>query len=203
MRRPVSLFAAGGVDAVGDGDAEEVEDEHGAGEEAHAEGVRHGADDGGDDEDGEDGVAEVLEQELGVDDAEEGEEEDEDGQLEADAEAEDDGEEEAGVVLDGEDVGGSSCRSRRQDLDGAGQDAVVAEPGAGEEEADGGAHEGADVLLLVGVHAGRDEEPDLVEDEGAGEDGAADERGLEVEVERVGGVGDSRGECRVDRAASG
>ena len=90
------------MDEEGDGDAEEVEDEHGAGEEAHADGVRHGADDGGDDEDDEDGVAEVLEEEFGVDDAEEGEEEDEDGQLEADAEAEDDGEEEAGVVVDGD-----------------------------------------------------------------------------------------------------
>jgi hypothetical protein len=68
-----------------------------------------------------------------------------------------------------------------EDLDGIfGQDVVVAEPGAAEEEADGGRHERPDVFLFVLVHAGRDEEPDLVEDEGAGDDGAADERGLEV-----------------------
>ena len=42
-----------------------------------------GADDRGDEEDHEDGVADVLEEELGVDDAEEGEEEDEDRQLKA------------------------------------------------------------------------------------------------------------------------
>ena len=176
-------FAAGGVDEEGDADADEVEDKHGAGEEAHADGVRRGADDGGDEEDDQDGVADVLEEELAVDDAEEGEEEDEDGQLEADAEAEDDGEEEAGVVLDGDDGVEALAEVEDEDLDGAGQDPAVAEPGAGEEEADGGAHEGEDVFLLVGVHAGRDEEPDLVEDEGAGEDGAADEGGLEVEVE--------------------
>ena len=83
----------------------------GAGEEAHADGVRQGADDGGDDEDDEDGVADVLEEELCVDDAEEREEEDEDRKLKADAEAEDDGEEEAGVVLDGEDGVEVVCRS--------------------------------------------------------------------------------------------
>ena len=40
------------------------------------------------------------------------------------------------------------------------------------------------------VHAGGDEEPDLIEDEGAGDDGAAEEGGLEIEVEGVGGVGE-------------
>ena len=52
---------------------------------------------GRDQEDDQDGVADVLEQELGVNDAEEREEEDEDRQLKADAEAEDDGEEKAPV----------------------------------------------------------------------------------------------------------
>jgi hypothetical protein len=47
---------------------------------------------------------------------------------------------------------------------------------------------GTDIFFLVGIHAGRDEEPDLVEDEGAGEDDAADEGGLEQKVERFGGV---------------
>ncbi len=149
-----------------------------------------GADDGGDHEDDEDGVADVLDEEFGVDDAEEREEEDEDGQLEGDAEAEDDGEEEAGVVLDGNDGVEVFAEVADEDLEGAGKHPVIAEPGSGEEEADGRGHEREDVALLVGVHAGRDEEPDLVEDEGRGEDGSADERGLEVEVERVGGVGE-------------
>src|ERR1017187_8021853 len=91
-----------GVDPPGDGDAEEVQEQHWTREEAHAEGVLHGADAGGHDEDGEDGVTEVTQQELRVDDAEECEEKDEDGQLETDAEAENDGEEEAGVLVDGE-----------------------------------------------------------------------------------------------------
>ena len=45
------------VDEVGDAYAEHVEHEHRGGEEAHAEGIRSGADDAGDDEDDEDGVA--------------------------------------------------------------------------------------------------------------------------------------------------
>jgi hypothetical protein len=179
------------VDEVGDGDADHIEGEHGGGEEAHAEGVGGGADDGGDDEDGEDGVADVGDEEFGVDDAEEGEKEDKDGQFEGDAEAEDDGEEEAGVVLGGDDGVEVFAEVEDEDLHGSGEDPVVAEPRSCEEEDDGGGHEGDDVALLVGVHAGRDEEPELIEDEGAGEDGSEDEGGFEVEVEGVGGVEDA------------
>ena len=75
-----------------------------------------------------------------------------------------------------------------EDGHGAGEYPAIAEPGAGQKQADGGAHEGDDVLLLVRVHAGRDEEPDLVEDERAGDDGADDDRGLDEKVERVGGM---------------
>ena len=76
-----------------------------------------------------------------------------------------------------------------EDVERSGQHPAVSEVCAGEEESDGGAHEGDNVTLLVGVHAGRDEEPELIEDEWAGEDGAAVERGLEGEVDGVGGVG--------------
>ena len=61
-----------------------------------------GADEGGHQEDDEDGVADVLPQEFGAHDAEQGQEEDQDRHLKADAEPEDDREEEAGVVLDGD-----------------------------------------------------------------------------------------------------
>ena len=185
------------MDEEGDAYADEVENQHGAGEEAHADGVGRGADDGRDDEDGEDGVADVLDEELGVDDAEEREEEDEDGEFEGDAEAEDDGEEEVGVVLDGEDGVEVFAEATDQDFECAGKDPVVAEPCAREEEHDGGGHEGDDVALLVGVHAGCDEEPDLIEDEGRGEDDAAVEGGLEVEVEWIGGVGVVEGDVEV------
>jgi len=177
------------MDEEGDAYADQIEDQHGAGEEAHADGVGRGADDGGDDEDGEDGVADVLDEELGVDDAEEGKEEDEDGEFEGDTEAEDDGEEEVGVVLDGENGVEVFAEPADQDLERTRKYPVVSEPCAGQEEDDGGRHEGNDVALLVGVHSRRDEEPELVEDEGRGEDDAAVEGRLEVEVEGIGGVG--------------
>ena len=174
----------------GDAYTDEVENEHGSGEDAHAEGIGGGADDAGDDEDDEDGVADVLDEELAVDDAEEREEEDEDGQLEGNAQTEDDGEEEACIVLDGDDGMEVFTEVEDEDFERAGQDSAIAEPCSYKEEADGRAHEGDDVALLVGVHTRRDEEPDLIEDERRGEDGAAEERDFEIEIEAVGGVGE-------------
>ena len=184
------------MDEVRDAYAEEIENEHGTGEEDHAEGVGQRTDDGRDEEDDEDGVADVLDEELGVDDAEEREEEDEDGQFKADAEAEDDGEEELGVVLDSEDGVESFAEVQDEDFDGAREHPVIAEPGSCHEKTDGRAHEGKYVALLVGVHAGRDEEPELIKDEGRGEDRAAEQGSLEVEIEAVGGVGEV--ECDVE-----
>ncbi len=126
---------------------------------------------------------------LRADDAEQGEEEDEDRHLKADAEAENDGEEEAGVLLDGDHGVELVAEADDEDFERAGQDEEVAEGRAGEEQADGGGHEGNDEAPLFLVEAGRDEEPDLIEDEGRGEDGSADERDLQVEVQRVHGVG--------------
>src|ERR1039458_8235335 len=91
------------MDPVCNAYANEIQREHWAGKEAHAERVGHGTDDGRDQEDGEDGVTEVAQEELGVHNAEEREEEDEDGEFETDAKPEDDGQEEAGVLIDGED----------------------------------------------------------------------------------------------------
>ncbi len=187
------------MNVPGDTDAKEIEAEHGAGEHAHAEGVLHGADDGGDEEDSEDRVAPLLEEELVVNDAEEREEEHDDGQFKADAEAENDGEKEAGVVLNGDHVGEIFADVLDEEDHGAGQDPAIAEPGSGEEEADGGAHEGDDVALLVRVHAGGDEEPELVEDEGARKDGAEDEGGFDDQVEGVGGVGHGHLEADVEQ----
>ena len=59
------------------------------------------------------------------------------------------------------------------------------------------AMKGQTYFFSLRVHAGRDEEPDLIEDEGRGEDGAADEGGLDVEVEAVGGVGEVELEAEV------
>ena len=181
------------MDHESDGYSDEVEREHGEGEKGHADGVGGGADNGGDEEDAEDGVAEVLEKETAVYDAEEGEEKHEDWQLKGDAEAENDGHEEAGVILDGEDGVEPVAELEHEDLDRAGQDVVVAEKGSAHEEEDGRKHERPDVLSLILVHAGRDEEPDLVKDERRRQDRSAYEGSFEIEVQAVGGVGEVEG----------
>ena len=137
------------------------------------------------------GVADVLPEELGADDAEQGEEEDEDRQLEADAQAEDDGEKEAGVLLDGDHRVELLAEVDDEDLERAGQHEKVAEACAGKEQADGGRHERNDKAPLLLVEPGRDEEPHLIEDEGRGEDGSAEQRHLEVRVQRIHGVGEA------------
>src|ERR1019366_3957062 len=87
---------------------------------------------------------------------------DEDGQFKTKAQAEDHGEKEACVFVDGEDRLEAFSESEDENANGIFDDVLV--------------------------HAGRDEEPDLVEDERAGDDGTADERGFEIEVERVSGM---------------
>src|SRR5436305_1050796 len=116
----LSGFAARWVDEECNAHAEHVENEHGRSEQAHADRVRRRADDRGDQEDSQDGVADVLEQELGVDNAEQREEEDENGQLERNAEAKDDREEESGIVLDREDRVEGFAEVQDKNLDSAG-----------------------------------------------------------------------------------
>ena len=58
------------MDPPGNADADDVEREHGHSVNAHGAGIGAGADDGSHDEDGEDGVADVLPKEFGADDSE-------------------------------------------------------------------------------------------------------------------------------------
>src|SRR5208337_1728499 len=178
-----------GVHPPGHRDADHIEAQHGEGIDAHRPRIGAGADDSGHNEDRQDGVADVFKEEAWADDAEEGQEKDEDGQLKADAKTEDDGKKEPGVLLDGHDGVELVAETENENLERAGQNEEVPERRSGEEQADGGGHEGNDEALLFLVKARRDEQPYLVEDEGCGDNGAADERNLHVEVERVHGVG--------------
>ena len=185
------------MDHESDGYSDEVEREHGESEKGHADGVGGRADNGRDEEDAEDGVAEMLEEETAVYDAEEGEEKHEDRQFEGDAKAENDGHEEAGVVLDGEDGVEAVAELEHEHLDRAGQDVVVAEEGSAHEEEDSRKHERPDVLSLVLVHAGRDEEPDLVKNERRRQDRSAYEGCFEIKVQAVGGVCEVEGDIEL------
>ena len=79
-----------------------------------------------------------FQRKLRAHDAEHGEEEDENRHLEADAEAEDDGQEEAGVVLDGDHGREVVAEVDDEDLERAGQHVEVAKTAPAEEQAHGG-----------------------------------------------------------------
>ena len=155
--------------------AEQVENKQGTSEEAHAKGIGKGANYARDYENDDDAVAKVAEEKLGVNNTEQGQKEHEDWEFKGDAQAKNDCQKESGIVLDREDRVEAMAKIEDQDLDGARQNPAVAEIRTGEEEADGGRHEGPNVALLMGIHAGRDEEPNLKEDERTGQDSATDE----------------------------
>src|SRR5665213_1067901 len=182
------FVAALGVEVPRDADAQEVERQHGAGEQAHRDRAGVRADDGGDDEDGQHGVAEVPQQELRVHDAEQREKEDQDGKLETDAQAENDREKKPRVLVDGDDGMKVGPEGADQGLERDGQQPVIAHKCANQKERHRRQHERPDIFLLVLIHAGRDEEPYLVQNEWRRQDRASEERGLDVEVDRVCGV---------------
>src|ERR1039458_1913877 len=83
--RSLLFLSACGVDPPGDANADEVESQHGNSVDAHGAGIGAGANDGGNQKNGEDGVANVLPEELRAHDAKQCEEKDEYWQLKADA----------------------------------------------------------------------------------------------------------------------
>ena len=168
-------------------DAEEVEHEHRCREDTHGENVRRWRDDGRDDEDDEDRVAQVSPQETCVHDAEKSQKHDQNGQFERDSEPENDGQEEVCVFIDFYQRV-EVFIEREQEVQGAGEDPAVAEVRSGEKQAHRGEHEGGDEALFLLVESRGDEEPDLIQHEGRGDDAACHEADLQVHVEAVDGV---------------
>ena len=177
------------VDEVGEPDADLVENDHGHGEEAEGEGVGGGGDDGGDDEDGEDGVGAGLLHHLVVHDAEFDEGHDDDGEFEG--EAEDEGElgGEGDVVADPPFVADAHFRGVVvEELEDAGENAVVGEEDPAEEEAEADGHGGEEGAAFLFVEAGEGELEEEEEEEGEGDDDAGEEGELDGEHEALGGV---------------
>src|SRR5882672_11600290 len=80
--------------------ADEVESQHWQCEDTHGERIWSRANDGGDDEDDENGVFNVVPEKTRAHDAEEREKHDQDGQLERDAKSEDHRKKQVGVFVD-------------------------------------------------------------------------------------------------------
>ena len=125
---------------IRDADAQDVERDHGRGEDAHVQDVGGRSDDGGDDEDHQDRVAQVAPHPAGSDDTHQRQKEDQDGQLENHAHADHDGQEQVGVF--------ANCDHRLelfavvdQEGQGRGIDHLVGEQTARQEQQDGREHE--------------------------------------------------------------
>src|SRR5579863_7828173 len=116
-----SLFGLPAVwmDPPRDTDTDQVETQHGDGVDTHRPRIGAGRDDGRNQKNREDGVANVLPKEFRTDDTEQREEEDEDRHLKADAKAQDDGEEEARVLLDRDHGVELAAKSHDKDLERA------------------------------------------------------------------------------------
>src|SRR6185503_13065344 len=80
-----------------------------------------------------------------------------------------------------------------KDLDGAGQNVVITEGRAKQEKTDGGGHERNDEALFFLIKAWSDEKPDLIEDERAGDDGACEQRNVEIQIQGIHGMREDEG----------
>src|SRR5580658_8930640 len=68
------------------------------------------------------------------------------------------------------------------------EDHFVAEISSGQKQPYGREHEGQDVALFVAVKAGRNKAPDLVEDEGRGDEQSRHQPDFQIQIERLGGI---------------
>ena len=180
----------------GDEDPDLVEDDHGDCHHALREGVRRGRDDGRHDEADHDRVAAHPRELAGRHQADLCHEEEEDGDLEDDPEGEQQFQREREVLPHGE-HGLEEVRGEFQkELVRPGEHQEVAEAHPADEEKRRGDHERGYEFLFLREEARRDELPDLVEHNGAGDEDARVERYLDVGEKGL-------GEPRVDHVAAG
>src|SRR5258708_2501125 len=134
----------------GDADAQDVQGNHGRGEDAHVQDIGGGRDDGGDDEDDQDGIAEIAPHPAGADDAHERQEKYQDRHFENHAEADDDRQEQTTVLAE-RDHRLEVFAIADQEDERLREDKFVAEVSASQEQGHGRDHEGRDIAFLVAV----------------------------------------------------
>src|SRR5271157_327335 len=171
----------------GNGDAQDVQGHHGRGEDAHVQDVGSGCDDGGDYEDTQDGITDVVPHPAGADNAHERQEKYQNRHFKNYAQADDDGQKQ-GTVFGERDHRLEVFAVADQEYERLRQNHFVAEVAAGEEQSDGRCHERHDVALFVAVKTGRNEAPDLVEHEGRGDKQAGHHSDFQIEIERLDGI---------------
>ena len=149
--------------------AQFVEQPDGEADDEEGEDVRRGRDDGGDDEDGHDGVAAIAAHHGAADEAHAAEDGTDDGQLEDDADDEAHRDERVDIAAERQhvvDVGAHLIRAQEAHRQGE-DDEVVDERAQGEHRV-GGADDPERCTPLARIEAWRDEAEQLVEDVGQG-----------------------------------
>lgn len=159
------LFLA--VDEVGQPDADFVEDDHGSGHEGEGEHVRRGGEDGGEDEDGNDGVAAGACHGFVGQEAEFDDDHDDDGEFERESEEEGEAGGEGDVFTDAPVVGDAEGAAPfEEEAECAGEDEEVGEGDAAEEESEADGECGPEDFAFVVVESWQDELEDVHEEEG-------------------------------------
>ena len=185
----VALPGAGPVEHADHEDAGLVQQVQGHGEGEGGPDHVAGGDDGAHDEDGDEGVAAVVAEGLGGEDAERAEGDDGHGEFEAGAEGEHEGEDEVEVVVDAEHGVQPAAAEADEPGEGEGEHDPEGEGGAGEEEEHAGDEDAHHDAFLALVEGRGKEGPGLVEDDGEGEHDAEGDAAVEGDVEGVGGMG--------------
>lgn len=164
---------------VGDADAEQVQAHHRHTEQHLADDVRR-REDRRHDEDREHRVGRAAPERGRIDDPRDREEEHHDGQLEGRPEGQEHVRRQREDVANGPGRFDEIAVEGREELEHRGEDHEVAEHRPAREERRRDAHEGDDRVALVRVQPGRDEGPDLPEEDRQREKQARERRALEI-----------------------
>src|SRR5512146_2335134 len=151
------------MDHVCHADTQQVESDHGRGEDAHVHDIGGRGNDGGNNKENQDGIAQVVPHPLSAHKAHQRKKEHQDRHLEDDAETENDGHKEIGVLTDRHH--GLELRAvADEEIERRGKDDLVAEEAASHEKKYRAEHERQHVATLMLVKPRSDKCPNLVED---------------------------------------
>src|SRR5579884_2777061 len=181
------LPAARRMDQISHNNADEVQDQHWRCKHTHGQHVRRGRNDGRNDEDNQDGIANVFEQKFRVHDPEEREKHDQDRQLKGDPEAEDHSQKEICVFIDFNQRVKVFVEGKEK-IERAGKDPAVSEVGPSQKKANRGDHERRHIAFFMFVKSGRDEFPYLIEHKGRGDDASRHKTDFQIQIKAVNGI---------------
>src|SRR5438270_549099 len=176
------------MDQPDDANASNVEQNHGSRIDGHIHDVSGRRKNGGDHKKDQDRAADMLEEELGVDDAHQPGEAEHDRQLKDESETQNNCEKDLAVFGDGDSGLESRAVMADQEIHGHRKNDLVSKITAGQEESHGENKERKNEALFMPVKSGRDEAPDLVQDHRRGHKNPGHQSYLHVQVKGIGRI---------------